>query len=350
MAEWWSAELLDRRDQRIQTLPRVSAGKLSWSIFKAVPGSGSIELTRHPDVAIDWRRGDRIAVWHHSDETITPFGVFLPMVSGWEHDGPVSHASIMLADKCEALNSEIGAWLTYEAGVVVTDTVAAIIRDRGETNLAVTPSTETLRTALSWEPNATWLQVVNDLLAAINYTSLWVDNTGAFRLQPYLAPADRPAGPTYGKRAQGHLPLRKQFSDDMPTYGLPTGFRVIVPGNDTTPGLIGKADLPPEHPLSAQSRGITDWLRTENADAATSQEVADQIAARRLQEALQVTRRATITHPVDGTQMNDVVTHGPLAITGPIVQRDITLGDGSAGAGAVVTDAIRLIYTGGDLP
>lgn len=350
MAEWWTAELLNRQEQRLRSLPRVTGGRLSWSIFKPVAGSGSLELTRHPEVAIDWRRGDRIQVLHHRDDTITPFGVFLSMLSGWEHDGPVARASIMLADKCEALNSEIGAWLTLDAGVPVVDTVTGILTARGETRLAATPSTETLRTALSWEPDSTWLQVANDLLTkAINYQSLWVDTAGAFRIEPYLAPEQRPKGPTYGRRALGHRPLRKQFSDDQPTYGLPTGFRIIVPGDDATPGLIGKADLPPTHPLSAQSRGITDWLRTERADAATSQEVADQIAQRRLTESLQVTRRATITHPVDDTQLHQVVGHGPFNIDGPIVQRDVAIGDGAAGAGAVVTDTIRLIYTGGDI-
>ena len=38
----------------------------------------------------------------------------------------------------------------------------------------------------------TWLQVANDLLGAVNYRPLWVDENGTFRSEPYLDPKTRP--------------------------------------------------------------------------------------------------------------------------------------------------------------
>ena len=55
--------------------------------------------------------------------------------------------------------------------------------------------------------------------------------------------------------------------------------------------------------------------------------------------------RVSVTHPIDSTDLNDVVHHGPLNLDAAIVERQVDLR-----VGAVVTDAIRHIYTGGDLP
>lgn len=341
MAEWWSVDLLDRQDRKKVTLSRIRGGSLDWSIFRAVPGAGSIELTAQPDVDIDWLN-DRFRIWWHRGSHVQSMGIYLGQIPGWTQSGPVRQTTITLADKTEILNSPIGLWLTYPAGTVVVDQVVALIRDRGETAIQVEPSTETLRTALTWEPETTWLTVVNDLLAAINYGSLWCDTAGTYRLEPYVAPEARPIVATYGGGAD-HARMLPSWTDEADLASLPTGFRVYVAGDDSTPGLIGKADLPTEHPLSAASRGRP-ILTTESGEA-TSQAIADEIAARRLQESLQVTRRAAITHPVDDTQMGDVIAHAPLGFSGAVVQRTIKLD-----VGAVVTDTLRRIYTGGDLP
>lgn len=337
----WLVERLDRRGYLLGRLPRVRGGSLSWSIFKAVPGSGSIELTRTPGTGIDWLN-DRIRITHLDGDKRTAMGVWLISMPGWDTDGPVTHTTIGLLDKTEALNSPIGQWLTYPAGAVVTDQAVAIIRARGEMAISVAASPSTLRTAMTWEPQDTWLTVVNDLLATINYGSLWADMDGRLRVEPYVAPADRPIAATYGAAPDG-LPMRPQWGDEADVYSLPTGVRIYVPGDETTPGLIGRADLPDSHPLSAASRG-RELLLVEQGEA-VDQVTANALAARRLDGALQVTRRVTVTHPVDATQVNDVVTHGPLALNAAIVERSVALAPGAA-----AKDTIRHIYTGGDLP
>lgn len=341
MAEWWSVDLLDRADRKKATLPRVRGGSLDWSTFRAVSGAGSIELTDQPEVDVDWLN-DRFRVWWHRDGEARSMGVYLGQIPGWTQAGPVRQTTITLADKTEVLNSPIGQWLTYPVGTGVVGQVAALIRARGEMSIQVEPSTETLRTALTWEPETTWLSVVNDLLGAINYGSLWCDALGTYRLEPYVAPEARPIVATYGGGVE-RLRMLGGWSDEADLASLPTGFRVYVAGDDSTPGLIGKADLPDEHPLSAASRGRA-ILTTESGEA-TSQAIANEIANRRLQESLQVTRRATIIHPIDDVALNDVVAHGPLGFSGAVVQREIRLD-----IGAVVTDTVRRIYTGGDLP
>lgn len=348
MAEWWQVDLLDRLDRMKATLtgddeglPRVRGGRLEWSQFRAVPGSGTLELTSEPSTPVDLMT-DRLRITHHAGDVATPFGIWLLSTSGWKRSGPVTTTTYALSDKTELLNVDTGGWVTYPAGTLVTAAVAAIIRAHGETQMVIEDSTTQLATSMSWEDEGTtWLQVANQLLGAINYASLWADGHGLLHVEPYVPLAQRAVGATYG--AGGERMRANEWTDEAEIWDLPTGFRVIVDGDEDSPGFIGVADLPDEHPLSAASRGRR-ILRRERGEAPTLA-IAHQIAARRLDESLQVTRRATMTHPVDGSQVGDIVTHGPLGLTGPIVQRSVELG-----LGAVVTDTIRRIYTGGDLP
>ena len=53
MAEWWSAQLVDR-DGRIRgELPDIRGGSLEWNISSAVRTGGSVEFAEPPSAGID---------------------------------------------------------------------------------------------------------------------------------------------------------------------------------------------------------------------------------------------------------------------------------------------------------
>jgi len=148
---------------------------------------------------------------------------------------------------------------------------------------------------------------------------------------------------TYDAGVDIQYKLTREWEDSAPIYDIPTGVVAFSRGDQSAPGLIGRADLPDNHVLSAASRN-REILKTVSVEA-TSQSVIDALAQRALTDAIEVTRRATIIHPVNSTEMNDVVKHGPLGFTGPVVERTVTMK-----LGASVKDTIRRIYTGGDMP
>ena len=336
MAEWWTVDLLDSSDYQLAELGRVRSGSLEWSTFRAVQGSGSLELTNDPTVEPRWL-SDRVKVWHHVDETRSPFGVWMVTKPGEQVDGPVTRMTLGLVDKTQLLNQPVGRWLTYAAGTAVVATVVGIIASRGEERANVEPSAETLRAPATFEPQDTWLTVVNKLLEAIGYGSLWANLDGVLTSGPYIAPDARGLALTYGP---GAAKMRPGYGDEMDLSEIPNIVFVYSPGDDTAAGLIGRASNDnPTDPLSTVNR--PEVVFTEQADA-TSQAAVDAIAVKRLGEKQQVTRRATITHPLDGTRLNDVVAH-PAGFVGAIVQRTITLG-----VGAVVEDSVRRIHTAGE--
>jgi hypothetical protein len=334
--EWWTAELLTVQGHAKGVELDVRGGSLQWSAFRSVRGTGSLDITLPPGLEIDWLT-DRVRITHHHGDIVRPHGVWLISAPERSHAGPVTHVTLQLADKTELLNSPIGGWRTVQPGEVVADTVTTIVRDRTGELPSILPSDAVTPRAYTWAPEDTWLKVVNDLLTLVNYGSLWADLAGRFRSEPYVAPADRRVTCTYGFR-EGERLMRAEWSDELPLWDIPTGFAVYTEGDEDTPGMSARADLPVEHPLSAARRG-REILRVEPAEAAT-QAALDGMAQRRLNSQLSVVYRATLEHPVDDSQLNDVVIHSPAGFRGAIVNRDITLG-----VGAVVSDSVRHIWT-----
>lgn len=370
MAEWWSADLLDSQDRKIATLPRVTGGSLDWSIFRDVQGQGSLDITEEPIVGLvggdgelypsDWLfpsddlfpggsdsgapnwLSDRIKLWHHLDgRAPEPQGIWLVTRPSRRHEGGVARSTLTLVDKTQLLNQPVGAWLTYPAGTVVTSTVLGIIYSRGETRANIEPSTETLRSAVTFEPKDTWLTVAGTLLRAIGHEDLYASLDGILSSAPYVDPADRPVVAAYGAGLDKMLPT---WDDEADISSIPNVVQIIATGTETEPGLIGTASNDnPDDPLSTANR--PEIAHQEDVDEGTSQTAVDTIAAKRLAELQSVVRRATITHPMDDTRINQVVRHDPAAYAGAIVQRTVRLD-----IGPCVTDTVRRVYTGGELP
>ena len=336
MAEWWSVELLNQDDYSMGILGRVRSGSLEWSTFRAVQGSGSLALTEGGDLTPHWL-SDRVAIWHHDGDTRTQFGVWLVTKPGVEVDGPVTRATLGLVDKTQLLNQACGRWVTYDAGAAVVAAVVGIIASRGETRANIEPSTETLRAALSFEPSDTWLTIANKLLDAIGYEGLYASLDGVLSAGPYVAPEGRGIAKVYGP---GEAKMLPSYNDEMDLSEIPNVVYVYAPGDETTPGLIGRASNDnPADPFSTVNR--PEAVFSEQVEA-TSQAAIDAIAVKRLADRQSVTRRTICTHPLDGTRLGDVVTH-PAGITGAIVQRGLRLE-----LGAVVEDTVRRIYTAGE--
>lgn len=348
-AEWWTADLLDASDNRLGRLLRIRGGSLEWSIFRSVKGSGSLELTADPSAAIQssWLGADRVRIEHHAgdpdgDYATRPFGIWIATRPSREYDGAVERSTLALVDKTHLLNQPTGRWATYPAGTPVVSTVRGIIASRGVGPAVIEDSGETLRAPLNFDPSdVTWLQICNDLLRAIGYDSLTANMDGSLISGPYVPPDDRELMETYGAGAGLMVP---RWTDDADASDMPNVVHVYAPGDDLTPGLVGSASNDnPLDPLSTFNRG--EIVAPVEQVEATSQAAIDAIARQRLAELSQVTRRATITHPVDHVQLGDLVRHSPGGFSGAVVQRSVDLG-----IGAVVSDTIRRIYTGGDLP
>lgn len=339
MSEYWTIDLLDRQERLLGPFGRFLGGSLDWSIDKAIHGGGSLEIQEPPE-DIDWLTA-RLRITHHSDGHATPMGVWVPVWPEWHHDPPVRKATVQVLDKTSILSRELGKRLQYEIGTSVTDIIPAIIRGRGETAIAVTPSPKTLRSTLTWEPTDTYLKAINDMLDAIGYGALWCDPNGWYRAEPWRPPQQRPLVASYGGELGDYRVLR-DYKDAANLSDIPNICVAYSKADSDQQALRGEARLDdPNHPLGIPRRG--EIVRVTKDLEAADQSVIDQHARRLLATATEVTRRVTYRHPVDDVQLRDRVRIRRPGVDGVVVARRITLG-----VGPVVEDTARHIYTQGD--
>ena len=106
-------------------------------------------------------------------------------------------------DRLYLLNRPVGDTYSVAGGVDYLAAVRATIAAAGLSGVLIdgTASGVVLPVGMTWPLNpsssspSTWLGIVNALLAAIGYVSLWCDENGFFRSQPYVKPATQ--APTF---------------------------------------------------------------------------------------------------------------------------------------------------------
>jgi hypothetical protein len=277
----WRVDLLDRREAVLGTLDGVEGFSVEHSVDADLSASGTLDLSdRGQDV--DWL-SCRLMLWWQvraaGQDVAWPLGVFLPTLTGVDHDGGRLSMSPALVSKLAILDrSKIRTSYALPAGAVVTDAVRSVIAATGETAVAVTDSPETLRTATVWEVGTTRLRIVNDLLAAINYFSLRPDRWGRFTAAPYVDPTARTVSRTLasGPTSLHHPRFTRTVDASVPNV-------VILTSTSTSdaPALVGVAEnAKPDDPWSTANRG--EVAIAETGVDATSQAVIDALAGRRL--------------------------------------------------------------------
>ena len=173
---------------------------------------------------------------------------------------------------------------TVAAGTNYIVAVKAVLDSAGITAQNLTPTASTLPTARDWPPGTPKLRIINDLLGAVNYRSLWFDEQGVAVAQPYVSPADRAAEYTYQDDAQSVILPEVQEGLDL--FEVPNKWVLVVSEADRLALSSTYTNSNPASPTSTVSRGrtIVDYRQVEAADQAA----LDAMAARLAFEASQV--------------------------------------------------------------
>lgn len=291
-ARRWSFryELLDSTGDRIRDLDGVRSGSVEQAWLAGIKRTARFEIRE--DSEIDYL-SDRIKPYvrlhlppfGESDWVEWPQGVFLlssPTRSA-EPTGQVTR-QIDGYDLLQLYADDDASTDRYvvASGAQYTDAVRVVL---DTDNVNIPSSAATLPVAREWDPGTSRLQVANELLAAINYNSLSIDEDGVPQAHPYTNPADRSAEYTY--------------VDD--------GDSVIIPGGEQTLDLfsvpnrwvrtVSQPDRPvitstfinnnPASPTSTirRARTITDHA---TIDDAADQDNLDAIVERIGREASQI--------------------------------------------------------------
>lgn len=346
--EKWSWTLLDLNDAPIGTLDGVESAQLSYSIFNTIRSGGTMQWASGGAAMPDWTQV-RLQPWYSATlsdgSTVSwPLGVFIPAApkASWSDTG--QRRTVQLYDKLLVLDGDhFEDAYALPAGTVVTDAIRTIISDAGETRISITDSTDTLLTGMAWQADSSRLQVVNDLLASINYFSLWCDGNGSYRADPYTPPSSRPVVRAFVDDETSLF--SPDFDHELDIFDAPNKIILISTADGTAPALTSVAtNTDPASPTSFPSRGR--WIsRTDTNVQASSQTVLDAIAQRRLADATQVSSVVSLKHaPVPDVILNAIVKfrRTPASLDLTAVVQSMTV---SSALGALVETQVQEVQT-----
>lgn len=288
--EEYRIELLNRYGQVIKTLTHTETnGRLTGNVNSEIRWSG--EITYHgADISeTQWlhMRARPVATINGTDY---PLGVYVIRPSNPIDDTASTRIKLNLYDKTFIpANDAVTDTYTVPAGSRVTEVIHQLLTSTGEANVAVTHCALTLASALVWEAGTTKLRIINDLLDAIGYFSLWCDFSGEYRLDPYIPPSQRPICYTFTPSAHARHTARTERSLESK---VPNRILCISQETGTTPAMRSIAiNIDPTSPYSFTNQGV--WItQTHTGIEAATQQILDTKAARYLARAVS---SATVT-------------------------------------------------------
>lgn len=303
----WSFMLLDSADRPLRPLDGVTGGSAEI-VAQSVLG-GSANLTIDDRQPIDWM-SHRVRCTYSDGVSSWPVGTYLLTSPKNLHTAFGRSFDVGLLTKMNVIQEDtVEDRFSLPAGTPIIATVVTLIRSTGETRIAVTGSDGVTVSGLTWEAGESKLRIINDLLEAAGYWSLWCDGSGLFRVEPYVNPESRPVAFefTHGEQSL-YLP---DWSREQDHTSVPNRFIVVGQGDEDTAPLVGVAtNEDPSSPYSFQARGR--WItRTEEGVEGESQDVFDALAARRLRDAMSPVARMDVAHAMLNLNPNDLVAFTP---------------------------------------
>lgn len=246
------------------------SASLSWTLNAAVKGAGNLKVSDLEkakagfmdisDAPLSSARLRPVQIIEGLPEI--PWGVFLISAApdDWSDTGRI--INLELLDRATVLDQDsVDQSYTVDTTTPILAAVAAVIASAGEQINVDATVTTTLANPMVWPAGTTKLQIVNDLLGALNYNSLWVDGVGNFRATPYIVPAKRSLSYELlnldRELVDGEQSIYSQeWSRDKDMFNVPNKVRAVQSGSGDAPALVGQyTNEDPASPFSYPARG-----------------------------------------------------------------------------------------------
>jgi hypothetical protein len=281
-------DLLDSSNKFKKALTTVTAASIANNSETVIKRTA--KFTLRDDTAINYL-SDRIKPWVRIKMTDGgwaefPQGVFLLSTPPRKEDTTGTYREIEAYDLLQLLTDDkVDTRYTVASGINYITAVGTVLTGASIADQNLTPTTLTLPADRDWEPGTIKLQIINDLLSAINYYSLEFNENGQAVAKPYISPSARASEYAYKNDSTSVIfPGVEQHID---LFAIPNKW-VLVKSEPDSGVLIGSyTNTNPSSPTSTVSRGrtiISYQSKVEAADQAT----ITALAARAAYEASQV--------------------------------------------------------------
>lgn len=282
-------DLLDHQDRKIGDVSHlVNAGSSTIDLDNTQEIHRSAKFIMRDDGSVNFL-SDRIQPWallqmprkpnRPIDCIEFPLGVFLLSTPEKSYQNNTIYRNIEAYDKLQILLDDgFTARYVADEGEFVTDVITDIIQQTGIIQINITRSEVQLPTWFSWDPDVSRLEVVNQLLQAINYEPLYVDEYGYFTSRPYRSPAIRSAEYDYRTDAWSVISPGATALQDF--FAVPNQWVGIISEPDRVPLTYTYENLKPESPTSIPARGrtVTKYIDVDAADIESLQGIVQKQA------------------------------------------------------------------------
>lgn len=219
----------------------VLAGEVARNNYAEVHGTCRLQILRE----LAWGK-DRVRPYMTVSDGITTtrynLGVFVmttpdkkrgtdPLV--WEVDG---YDLLHLLQNGPGDTYVATSGTTYHTAVqnvITTSGIGATLRLDGTGSATTLP--EDMVWCLTEDGGASWLRIINDLLNAIGYRSIYADHNGELRSEPYQAPVDRAVEWTLDTSNTNTNIVGVERTLQADTWGAPNWWRFVRKGMATKP-------------------------------------------------------------------------------------------------------------------
>ena len=212
-------ELLDKNNVHKKWLYTVSSCNIQYASLTQLKASAKLSMLEDAD--INWLT-DRIRIYMVLNGVQTLLGTFLLSSSGKKIDniGTITRDVEAYSTLQTLLDDKLETRLQVVAGTNAINECIRLIGSNGLYN--ITSSAKTLITDKVYEIGTSKLEVINDLLGIVNYTSLYVDREGKYISKPYVLPTDRTIEITIKNDITGLV--KEEMTDGLDLFNVPNVF------------------------------------------------------------------------------------------------------------------------------
>jgi len=276
-------QLLNQNDIRIGELDGMTRANISYGEFRPIKRSATFALNEYQQRNINYL-SDRIQPWlvlHMPNGGIVewPLGIFLLESPAREVSDGIAVRNIGAYDKTIVVEQDkfIHGFF-IEKGTNYVTAVTRILNTSGITKINIAETSHVLPSGREYGLGTKKHLAINELLREANFSTLWFDEQGVARSDPYIPPSQREVTHVYDTRKDSII--TPSFVERLDIADRPNVFiRVAVnleSDEELTSVFINDNIL---SPISTVNRGrqIPDYA---TIDSIASQEMLDQFTRR----------------------------------------------------------------------
>lgn len=268
-------ELLDKDDTLIMDISSdLLSGVVSRNNDATIHGTCKLRISR----ALNWHN-QRLRPYLTLTDLVTgssarfDLGIYLPETPRRVTGESLTTYDVEGYDKLALLDTPHGIAYTVPAYASIVDAVRALLDERGYKHSIDATSASVALAARSWplDERNTTLGIINDLLASISYTALYVDRTGVFCAKPLATPEGQAPVWHYDTTDPKTI-VGQQVSEEIDLFAIPNRW-VFVRDDPSQPSPVEGDGIytvinQTDGPTSVASRGrvITRLVRLDAAD------------------------------------------------------------------------------------